>query len=69
MGLLAKRSAGQRLKTNMIANAKRSHPAIDSMVKPVTRGCSIRIMTVINTPKEIPTGKLENNTVRVCSAR
>ena len=69
MGFLAKRNAGQRLNKNIPAKAARSHPAIANIVKLVTSGCAIRIITVIIAPKEIPTAKLENNTIKLCTAR
>jgi len=69
IGFLAKRTAGQRLKRNIPNKAARSHPAIVIMVKPVTTGCDIRIISVIITPIEIPTAKLENSTIKLCNAR
>ena len=69
IGFLANLAAGQRLKRNIPAKAAESHPAISKMVKLVTTGWGIRIMSVIITPREIPTARLENRTIKLCTAR
>jgi hypothetical protein len=69
IGFLANPTAGQRLKRNITLNAVKSHPAISKMVKLVTAGWGVRIISVIITPREIPTAKLENRTIKLCTVR
>ncbi len=52
----------------MPANAARSHLAMENIVKSVRKRYTIRTMTILIAPKEIVTEKLENNTIRLCTA-
>ena len=69
IGFLANLNAGQRLKRNITPDATRSQPAISKMVKLVTTGFCIRIMSVIIVPRDIPTARLEIRTMKLCTAR
>ena len=57
------------LERNIPVRVAKSQAKISKIVKLVTTGSGIRIISVIITPREIPIAKLENKMLRLWMAR
>ncbi len=65
-GVLASFRAGIKLRTNMDATAAKSHAAISAIMKAVTNGWRIRIITVMMVPNDKPNPQLERRIMTLC---